>query len=159
MLNKLDKIDLQILDELQRDGRITNIELSKRVGISAPPCLRRVKTLESYGLISSYHANLNMQALGFSVTVFAEVGLHNQNEQELKKFEEQISQWAIVRECYLVTGGFDYLLKIVAKSFESYQEFISQSLGILDNVNQIKTRMVMRPSKKEHGVSMDLIAC
>lgn len=156
MIGKLDRIDLNILNDLQNDGRLTNVDLAKRVGISAPPCLRRVKNLEDRGIIESYQANLNAQILGFGVTIFAEVALTSQNDSDLRVFEEQVQKWPMVRECYLVTGGSDFLLKIVAKDFDSYQTFLSQELSTMDKVAQIKTRMVIRPSKKLPGVPLGI---
>ncbi|MBP9752244.1 MAG: Lrp/AsnC family transcriptional regulator [Proteobacteria bacterium] len=157
MIHKLDKIDLKILSELQENGRITNIELSKRVGISAPPCLRRVKNLEDAGLISSYHAVLNAPVLGFSVTIFCEVGLNSQNESDLRSFEEIVQKWPLIRECYMITGGYDFLVKIVTHDFDEYQQFLSTYLAKLENVNQIKTRMVVRSAKKQSGIPVELI--
>jgi len=156
VIGKLDRIDLNILNDLQNDGRLTNVDLAKRVGISAPPCLRRVKNLEDRGIIESYQANLNAQILGFGVTIFAEVALTSQNDSDLRVFEEQVQKWPMVRECYLVTGGSDFLLKIVAKDFDSYQTFLSQELSTMDKVAQIKTRMVIRPSKKLPGVPLGI---
>ncbi|CAO5676160.1 MAG: Leucine-responsive regulatory protein [Holosporales bacterium] len=157
MIQKLDKIDLKILSELQSNGRITNIDLSKRVGISAPPCLRRVKNLEDAGIISSYHATLNAPVLGFTVTIFCEIGLNSQNESDLRSFEEVVQSWPLVRECYMITGGYDFLIKIVTHDFDEYQQFLSAHLARLENVNQIKTRMVVRNGKKQYGVPVELI--
>jgi DNA-binding Lrp family transcriptional regulator len=157
-MTKLDKLDITILDNLQEDGRMTNVELSRRVGISAPPCLRRVKTLEDEGLIAGYNAVLNAPMLGFSVVIYAEVALTSQNDADLREFEEKVQTWPMVRECYMVTGGADFLLKIVATDFDAYQEFLSKELSTLPKVSQIKTRMVVRTSKKKPGVPIEAIA-
>ncbi len=157
MIGKLDKIDLSILKDLQADGRLTNVELARRAGISAPPCLRRVKNLEDQGIIVSYHANLNAPALGYGVAIFAEVALSSQNDADLRAFEEQVQKWPMVRECYMVTGGSDFLLKIVAKDFDAYQSFLSKELSTMPKVAQIKTRMVIRASKKLPGVPVEQI--
>ena len=157
MIHKLDKIDLAILKELQKDGKLTNIELSKRVGISAPPCLRRVKNLEEEGFIKSYHAHLNHMNLGFSVSIFCEIGLNSQNEMDLREFESIVKEWPLVRECHLITGGYDFLLKVIAKNFDDYQHFLSTKLGNLPNVNHIKTRMIVRSSKQDPGVPIELV--
>jgi DNA-binding Lrp family transcriptional regulator len=157
VIGKLDKIDLSILKDLQADGRLTNVELARRAGISAPPCLRRVKNLEDQGVVLSYHANLNASALGFSVAIFAEVALSSQNDADLRTFEEQVQKWPMVRECYMVTGGSDFLLKIVAKDFDAYQSFLSKELSTMPKVAQIKTRMVIRSSKKLPGVPVEQI--
>ncbi len=152
---KLDKIDLSILKDLQEDGRLTNVELAKRAGISAPPCLRRVKSLETEGIITSYQANLNGPALGFNLVIFAEVSLVSQNHNEIKSFEAQVDQWPLIRECYLVTGGSDFLLKLIVKDFEAYQEFLSTQLSMFPGVSQIKTLMVVRTAKKVRSIPLE----
>ena len=101
---KLDRIDRKILHDLQENGRMTNVELAHNAGISAPPCLRRVRALEEAGVIKGYHADLDPSTLGYGITVFAQVGLANQGEGELKKFEDAVRSWPLVRECYLVSG-------------------------------------------------------
>ena len=98
---RLDDIDLRIIDELQRNGRMTNVDLARRVGTSAPPCLRRVRALEQAGFIAGYHANVDPALLGFGVTVFAMVGLHSQAEADLQAFEARVESWPEVRECHL----------------------------------------------------------
>src|SRR5580698_5413127 len=108
---KLDRIDRKILNDLQEKGRMTNVELAQRAGISAPPCLRRVRALEEAGVIKGYHAEIDPSALDFGITVFAQVGLANQGETELRKFEELVKSWPLVRECHLVSGEADYILK------------------------------------------------
>lgn len=154
---KLDQIDLSILSDLQGSGRITNVELAKRAGISAPPCLRRVNALEDEGIIASYHAHLSPQALGFTVTIFAEVALTSKNDIDLRSFEEKIQEWPLVRECYMVTGGADFLLKIIAQDFDAYQTFLSTQLATFPLVSQTKTCMVVRTSKNKPGVPLELI--
>ena len=101
---RLDPIDRMILSELQADGRMTNVELAKRVGISAPPCLRRVRTLEENGYIKGYHAEVNAKELGFEVQVFANVGLASQAESDLSAFEAKCKSWPLVRECHMLNG-------------------------------------------------------
>src|SRR5688572_24169867 len=110
---KLDKIDRKILKDLQADGRITNVDLAKRAGISAPPCLRRVRALEEAGFIKSYHARLDPAAMGYGIVVFAQVRLVSQSETDLRKFEEQCRNWPLVRECHMLSGEVDFLLRIV----------------------------------------------
>src|SRR3984957_10539486 len=114
---KLDRIDRKILNDLQEKGRMTNVELAERAGISAPPCLRRVRALEEAGVIKGYHADIDAGALNFGVMVFAQVGLSTQSEQDLKKFEDLVLGWPMVRECHLVSGEADYILKIVAEDW------------------------------------------
>src|SRR5438270_12236239 len=122
---KLDKIDLRILRDLQADGRMTNVELARRAGISAPPCLRRVRALEEAGFIRGYHADLNAEALGFGVTVFAQVGLSSQAEPDLKAFEPLIATWPEAREAHMLAGETDFLLKVVAEDWDAYQRFLT----------------------------------
>ena len=121
----LDAIDWKILRELQDDGRMTNVELSRRVGISAPPCLRRVRALEEAGIIRGYHAALAPEPLGYAVTVFAQVGLLSQAEPDLKAFEQLVATWPEVREAHMLAGASDFLLKIVATDWDNYQRFLS----------------------------------
>tara|TARA_Y100001960_G_scaffold329126_1_gene419612 strand:- start:320 stop:808 length:489 start_codon:yes stop_codon:yes gene_type:complete len=153
---KLDRIDRHILQTLQRDGRVTNIKLAKTVGISAPPCLRRVRALESAGYIRGYHANLNTEALGFGVTVFAQVGLESQAEQDLAAFEELVISWPMVRECFMLAGEVDFLLKVVATDWDAYQTFLTTQLTAAPNVAQVKSALAIRPSKSEPGVPIEI---
>lgn len=157
MLHKLDRIDLNILQELQKNGKLTNLELSKRVGISPPPCLRRIKNLEDAGFIVGYQANLNAFTLGFNISLFCEIGLKNQNEQEIKDFEDKIKTFPLIRECYMITGGYDFLLKIVARDFDEYQNFLATKLACLENIIHVKTHMIVRASKKEIGLPLEIL--
>ena len=113
-ISKLDAVYRKILAELQNDGRMTNVDLAGKVGISAPPCLRRVRTPEEKGYINGYHADVNSRDLGFEVQVFAMVGLHSQAETDLAAFEEQCGNWPLVRECHMLNGEIDFILKCVA---------------------------------------------
>ena len=149
---KLDRIDRRILRNLQGDGRMTNVELARRVGISAPPCLRRVRALEEAGIIRGYHAALSPGALGYGVTVFAQVGLSSQAEADLKAFEDLINSWPEVREAHMLAGETDFLLKIVASDWDSYQRFVTSRLTAAPNVNHVKSAMTLRVSKLEPGV-------
>lgn len=112
--SKLDPIDRHILAELQADGRMTNVELARRVGISAPPCLRRVRTLEESGFVRGYHADVDPRELGFEVQVFAMVGLNSQAEVDLSAFEKKCREWPLVRECHMLNGEIDFILKCVS---------------------------------------------
>ena len=149
---KLDAIDLRILAELQADGRITNVELSRRAKITAPPCLRRMRALEKAGFVEGYHADLNAKALGFSVTGFVFVGLASQKDADLKHFEERVRAWPQVRECYMLQGEVDFLLKIAATDLSSFQQFITDTLTAEKNVASVKTSLMMHASKHEPGV-------
>jgi len=153
---KLDKIDLKILADLQADGRITNVELAKRAGISAPPCLRRVRALERAGFIKGYHADIAAKGLGYNVTVFAQVGLSSQAESDLEAFEARVGAWPEVRECHMLAGEADFLLKIVAHDWDSYQEFLTSKLTPAPNVSHVKSALSIRTSKSEPGVPIDV---
>ncbi len=153
---RLDATDWRILRELQADGRITNIELARRVGISAPPCLRRVRALEEAGIIRAYTALLNDKALGFDVTAFAMVGLHSQAEADLVAFEEWVRRSTIVRDCYMLSGEIDFMLKCVAPDLTAFQEFIIHELTAAPNVASVKTSLVIRASKHAPGVPIEL---
>jgi len=155
--NKLDPIDRQILAELQADGRMTNVDLAKRVGISAPPCLRRVRTLEEQGLIRGYHADVNARKLGFEVQVFAMVGLHSQAEVDLSAFEEQCRGWSLVRECHMLNGEIDFILKCVAPDLSTFQTFLTEKLTAASNVASVKTSLVIRGAKDDPGVPFDVL--
>ncbi|MEX0307103.1 MAG: Lrp/AsnC family transcriptional regulator [Ruegeria sp.] len=154
---RLDEIDRKILAELQADGRMTNVELAKRVGISAPPCLRRVRTLEDSGYIRGYHAEVNARELGFEVQVFAMVGLESQAESELSAFEERCREWPLVRECHMLNGEVDFILKCVAPDLSSFQQFLTGELLTTPNVASVKTSLVIRGAKDEPGVPFDVL--
>ena len=155
---KLDRIDRRILHDLQAEGRITNVELSRRAGISAPPCLRRVRALEDAGFIRSYHARLDPKALGFHVTVFAQVGLSSQAEADLEAFERTVQGWAEVRECFMLAGETDFLLKIVAPDWDAYQTFLTTKLTAAPNVSHVKSSLSIRAAKIAPGVPIALQA-
>ena len=152
---RLDKIDRKILRDLQDNGRITNIELSRNAGISAPPCLRRVRALEEAGFIQGYYAKLDAQALGFGLTVFAHIKLTSQAESDLKKFEEACLDMPMVRQCHMISGEVDFLLKIVANNWDAYQQFLTEELTALENVTSVKTMPLVRSSKNDPGVPVN----
>ncbi|WBU55576.1 Lrp/AsnC family transcriptional regulator [Paracoccus sediminicola] len=149
---KLDEIDRKILAELQGDGRMTNVELARRVGISAPPCLRRVRVLEEAGYIRGYHATVDARSLGFEVKVFAMVRLQSQSERDLAAFEERARAWPQVRECHMLNGEIDFILKCVAADLSSFQRFLTDQLTAAPNVASVKTSLVIRVAKDEPGV-------
>jgi DNA-binding Lrp family transcriptional regulator len=151
---KLDRIDRLILRELQADGSLTNIELARRAGLSPPPCLRRVRALEEGGYIRGYHAELAPEALGFGVTVFAQVGLASQAEADLQAFERLVATWPEVREAHMLAGETDFLLKIVATDWDSYQRFLSAKLTTAPNVSHVKSALMLRVSKFTPGVPL-----
>ncbi|MCC6008271.1 MAG: Lrp/AsnC family transcriptional regulator [Rhodobacteraceae bacterium] len=154
---KLDPIDRKILAELQADGRMTNVELASRVGISAPPCLRRVRALEEAGLIRGYHARVDSRSLGFEVQVFAMVGLHSQAEVDLSAFESRCRAWPLVRECHMLNGEIDFILKCVAPDLSTFQTFLTEQLTSAENVASVKTSLVIRCAKEEPGVPFDVL--
>jgi DNA-binding Lrp family transcriptional regulator len=153
---KLDFIDRNILRQLQDEGRITNVELANRVGISAPPCLRRVRALEEAGFIRGYHADIEPGGLGYNVTVFAQVGLTSQAEPDLVAFEDLINSWPEVRECYMLAGETDFILKVVAEDWEIYQIFVMKKLTPAPNVAHVKSSLTIRSSKSNPGVPIDI---
>ncbi|MEM7597577.1 MAG: Lrp/AsnC family transcriptional regulator [Pseudomonadota bacterium] len=154
---RLDHIDRMILAELQADGRMTNVELAKRVGISAPPCLRRVRTLEESGYIKGYHADVDARELGFEVQVYAMVGLQSQAEVDLSAFEGLCAGWPLVRECHMLNGEVDFILKCVAPDLSTFQRFLTEELTAAENVISVKTSLVIRGAKDEPGVPFDVL--
>ena len=155
--HRLDPIDRKILAELQADGRTTNVELARRVGISAPPCLRRVRTLEEQGFIRGYHAEVEPRELGFEVQVFAMVGLASQAEADLTAFEDRCRAWPLVRECHMLNGEVDFILKCAAPDLSSFQRFLTGELLTTPNVASVKTSLVIRVAKDEPGVPFGVL--
>ena len=151
----LDSIDRRLLADLQSEGRVTNVELARRVGLTAPPCLRRVRALEEAGVIRGYHADLDAPSLGFSITVFAMVSLKSQAEEDLRAFEQHIATLPEVRECHMLNGEIDFILKIVSKDLQSFQEFLTSKLTPAPNVASVKTSLTIRTAKSEPGVPLD----
>lgn len=149
----LDSIDLQILRELQADGRMTNVELASRVGISAPPCLRRVRKLEEAGIIRAYRALINAPSLGFDLVAFCMVGLKHQADANLKEFAARTKAWPIVREAWLVSGESDFLLHCVARNLTHFQDFVIEELTATDNVDTVRTMLTIRQVKDEGRVA------
>ena len=152
---KLDRIDLKILKDLQDQGRMTNVDLAKRAGISAPPCLRRVRALEEAGFIRGYHAELDREALGYEVVFFALVGLDSQSEAVLNGFETLMKSWPDVRECHMVRGAGDFVLKVVARN-TAHENELTTRLTAAPHVTTVQTIQVIRTSKEEPGVPIDL---
>ena len=151
----LDSIDRRLLAELQAEGRVTNVDLARRVGLTAPPCLRRVRSLEESGVIKGYHAELDASRLGFSITVFAMVSLKSQAEGDLRAFEEHIKQLPEVRECHMLNGEIDFILKIVSKDLQSFQHILTTQLTTAPNVEHVKTSLTIRTAKQLAGVPLD----
>ena len=154
---RLDEIDRKILAELQSDGRMTNVELARRVGISAPPCLRRVRALEETGFIRGYHADIDARELGFEVQVFAMVRLQSQSERDLSAFETLARDWPLVRECHMLNGEIDFILKCVSPDLSTFQSFLTEELLKADHVANVKTSLVIRCAKDEPGLPFDVL--
>jgi DNA-binding Lrp family transcriptional regulator len=149
----LDAIDRRILMELQADGRMTNVELARRAGISAPPCLRRVRRLEEAGVIRGYHADSDPQKLGWEIVFFAVVGLDSQKEAVLSAFEQQVAGWPEVRECHMIRGGGDFLLKLVARD-TAHENQLTQRLTGMPTVSRVQTLQTIRTSRSLAGVPL-----
>ena len=154
MPHTLDATDRKILKELQDDGRITNVDLAKRVGISAPPCLRRVRALEEAGYIKGYRALLDEKRLGYEVTIFALVHLSSQAEPDLKAFEDFVRKESLVRECWMLSGEIDFILKCVAPDLKTFQAFVAE-LTAAPHVRNVKTALTLHVSKDAAIVPME----
>jgi DNA-binding Lrp family transcriptional regulator len=154
MALRLDATDRRIVRELMADGALTNVALAQRVGLSAPPCLRRVRALEDAGVIQGYTALVDERALGFELTAFAMVGLHSQSEPDLRAFENRVLGWAMVREAYMLSGESDYILKCVAPDLPAFQDFILKELTAAPNVASVKTSLAIRRAKLAPGVTL-----
>ncbi|WP_343520226.1 Lrp/AsnC family transcriptional regulator [Sphingomonas sp.] len=150
-----DEIDRQIMAHLQADGRMTNVDLADRVGLTAPPCLRRVRTLEEKGAIRGYHADLDPVWLGYTITVFAMVSLKSQAETDLEAFEAHVAGIPEIRECYMLNGDIDFILKIVARDLSSFQQFLTTRLTTAPNVAHVRTSLTIRSSKSLPGVPVE----
>lgn len=147
MSDKLDKIDLKILKILQDSSKITNLELSKRIGLSPAPTLERVKKLESAEVVESYHAKVNPQAIGLNVKTFVLVSLAWQKENALNHFLEKIREIEEITECYIITGEADFLIKIVCKDIPTYEQLLFKTLSQIDEIERLKTLMTLSTVK------------
>jgi DNA-binding Lrp family transcriptional regulator len=152
-LPDLDGIDRRILTELQEDGRMTNVELSRRAGISAPPCLRRVRRLEEVGVIRGYHADTDPAALGWQIEFFAIVGLDSQKEAVLAAFEQMVAEWPEVRACHMIRGGGDFLLRLLARD-TAHENILTQRLTGAASVSRVQTLQTIRTSINRAGVPL-----
>ena len=153
----MDRTDRAILDHLRRDASVANVDLADRVSLSPSSCLRRVRALERDGVIRGYHADIDPRALGFEVAVFAMVRLHSQSERDLTAFENRAREWALVRECHMLNGEIDFILKCVAPDLSTFQRFLTDQLTAADNVASVKTSLVIRCAKDEPGVPFELV--
>ncbi len=147
MKTHLDEVDVQLLSLLQQDGRITNADLAKRVGLSPPSVLQRVRVLEKAGLIKGYFGLLDPDKLGLRITALAMISLSLHQEQPIERFRRSINEIPEVLECYHVSGEFDFLLKIVVKDIRSYEQLIRERLSKIKGIQQIKTSFVLATTK------------
>ena len=150
---ELDSIDRRILAELQVDGRMTNVELARRADITAPPCLRRMRRLEESGIIRGYHADTDPQRLGWEITFFAIVGLESQKETVLQAFEREVAEWPEVRECHMIRGGGDFLLRLVARD-TAHENLLTTRLTGAGSVSRVQTLQTIRTSRNLAGVPL-----
>jgi Lrp/AsnC family leucine-responsive transcriptional regulator len=144
---KLDVIDRKILENLQQDGRISLADLSAKVGLSASPCLRRVRLMEKAGIIARYVAVLDQQAVGLPVSVFVSLKLESQREQTLNRFGKLVARWPEVLECYLMTGPRDYLLRVVVEDLAAYERFLKQKLTRVEGIASIESSFALEQVK------------
>jgi DNA-binding Lrp family transcriptional regulator len=151
MRDQLDEIDWKILQELQADGRMTNVEVARRVGISAPPCLRRIRALEEAGYIAGYRAILNPAQLGFSVEAFAFVQLLSNADADLAAFQKAVAGHANIRDAWMLSGEVDFMLRCVARDLKSFQAFVLE-LTAAPNVKTVKTALTLGQTKSEPAV-------
>ena len=152
---KLDRINRKILSDLQNDGRISNVELATNAGISPPPCLRRLRLLEDEGYIRGYHADLEPSMLGYEAEFYVLVGLESQALDRLKAFETAVSLWEEVRECHMIRGGGDFLLRIIARD-TSHENELTQRLTSITDVLKITSFPIIQSSKRLAGVPISL---
>jgi DNA-binding Lrp family transcriptional regulator len=150
---ELDAIDRRIVSELQRDGRMTNVELARRIGISAPPCLRRVRRLEELGVLRGFHAEVDAALLGWSLTLFALIGLESQKGSVLEDFEAEVAAWPEVRECHMIRGGGDFLVRLVARD-AAHGNLLTRRLTELPTVARVQTLQTIRTSLDRPGVPL-----
>ena len=153
---QIDTIDIQILSDLQKDGRMSNVQLAENAQISAPPCLRRVRALEDAGYIKSYHAKLSPEKLGFGIAGFAFVSLQTQADDDLSSFEKFIQTIPQVREMHMLTGAYDFILKIVGKDWEEFNKLITD-ITAYESVSSVKSALTLRCGKNEPIVPIELL--
>tara|TARA_Y100000590_G_scaffold171380_1_gene196020 strand:- start:94 stop:564 length:471 start_codon:yes stop_codon:yes gene_type:complete len=152
---ELDGIDLKILRILQDEGRISNLDLSKKIGMSPPPTLRRVRDLEKNGFIDGFRASIDPSKLGYDLTAWIFISLKNQNEESLNTFEKLVWGWESIRECYMLNGEVDFILKSVSKNMAEFNDFLSQNITSNDNVLSVKTAFAIKSTKKLGNVPID----
>ena len=152
---ELDGIDLKILRILQDEGRISNLDLSKKIGMSPPPTLRRVRDLEKNGFIDGFRAILDPSKLGYDLTAWIFISLKNQNEESLNSFEKLVWGWETIRECYMLNGDVDFILKSVSKNMSEFNDFLSQNITSNENVLSVKTAFAIKTTKRLGNIPID----
>lgn len=151
---KIDEIDIKILKLIQDDARITNIELSSKIGLSPGPTLERVKKLEKAQIIEGYHATLNKQKLKFGVSAFIEVNLSRQVDNVMTKFKEKVHHIAEITECYQITGNADYILKVVVKDMVGFEKLINEKLSKIEEIGSMHTSIVISEAKNSRKLPL-----
>ncbi len=144
-MSNIDQLDRRILTELQADGRMTNQDLSERIGLSPSPCLRRLRQLEADGVIFRYVALVDPATVGLTVTAFIRVRLDRQDDRHLAQFEATIAGFPEVMECYLMTGDCDYQLRVLCESLGAFEDFLRQKLTRIEGISQVTTSFALRP--------------
>jgi Lrp/AsnC family leucine-responsive transcriptional regulator len=147
MTERLEKIDLKILKILQENSKITNLDLSKRIGLSPAPTLERVKKLEQSGVIHSYHAHVNPQAIGLNVQTFVLVSLAWQKKNARQNFLDKVSEIDEIVSCFIITGEADFLVRIVCKDIPSYEQLLFKTLSQIEEIERLKTLMTLSTFK------------
>ena len=150
--DKLDVIDRRILQALQRDGRMSNVELAKRVHLTPTPCFERVRRLEESGFIERYVAQLNPRKLGFGLLAFIEVSLDKTNPQAFDRFRHAVADMSEIQECHMVAGGFDYLMKVRVTDMVAYRHFLGERVSTLPSVSRTHTYFVMEEAKSTQEI-------
>ncbi len=147
-MRRIDDVDRRIISELQRDGRLTVVQLAERVGLSASPCARRVHLLEDHGIIKGYTAIIDQRLAGLPVSAFASIKLDRQREEDLDRFAHAVAFWPEIVDCYLMTGQRDYLMRIVVRDLDAYEQFIKHKLTRLENIASIETSFALTQIKR-----------
>lgn len=153
--SRIDKIDLKIIKILQENSKITNLDLSKKIGLSPAPTLERVKKLEQTGIIESYHAQVNPQSIGLSVKTFVLVSLAWQKENALNEFLAKIKSIKEITECYIITGEADFLIKIICKDIPTYEQLLFKTLSQIEEIERLKTLMTLSTVKNSMVLPYD----
>lgn len=154
----LDRIDIKILQALQKNGRLSYVDLAETVGLSTTPCVERVKRLEKQGFIEGYYAKINAEALGLELTVFLEITLASQSEQAFAEFKAATESLSYVQECHLISGQSDYLLKLRLTNLKSYRQHLGELLLALPHIRESKSHIVMEDAKQTELIPIELVS-